>query len=85
MLLWDQSPRRILNVLMSSTARKFYTSEIIDQSSLSAPTVYQTLDRLVEAEIVVLEPERYLSESEWRAKRNYYSINPDVIDYLRIG
>jgi DNA-binding transcriptional ArsR family regulator len=84
MFLWDQSSRRILSVLMSSTARKFYTSEIVEISSLSWPTVSKTLASLVDIEVLIREDERLFDESAWRAPRVYYSLSPEVIDYLRL-
>ena len=84
MLIWDKSPRAVLDVLLSSTAHKFYISEIVEQSELSWPTVSQTLLRLAKAGIVIREKERHVSESEFRAPRVYYSLSADVIDYLRL-
>lgn len=84
MMLWDESPREVLEVLLSSTDRKFYISEIADISGLSWPTVSQTLKRLEGVHAVIREDERYVSESEFRAPRVYYSLSPTVIDFFRL-
>src|SRR5262249_43771119 len=84
MHIWDRSSREILSLLISSTAHKYYFTEIQDATGLHPGTVTAILGRLTQTEVLIREEERHLSESEWRAPRVYYSLNPDVIDYLRL-
>ena len=84
MFLWDRSAREVLSVLISSTDQKLYTNQIIKESSLAYSTVYMTLARLTEAEVVIREDEQFGLESPAREARVYYSINPEIIDYLRL-
>ena len=84
MLIWDKSPRLVLSILLGSTDQKLYFSEIIEKSSLAYSTVYLTLKRLTEAEVVFREQERFLYDSPFREARVYYTLNPQLVDYLRL-
>ena len=44
--IWDNSPRTILNLLLSSTAHKYCFSEILDGTGLAPGTVTSVLGRL---------------------------------------
>jgi DNA-binding transcriptional ArsR family regulator len=84
MNIWSNSPHTILSLLLSSTAHKFYFSEIVDGTDLARATVSSSLRRLWKAKVVVREKERFNYDSEFRAPRVYYSVNPLLIDYLRL-
>ncbi len=84
MFLWDKSSRIVLGVLITSTAHKYYFTEIEKQSELAPGTVASILCRLTDANVVIREEERFQYDSPFRAERVYYSINPDVISYLRL-
>ena len=85
MHLWDKSPSIILELLLSSTARKFCFSEILNHTGLARGTVSSSLGRLSQAKVVFRQPECFKSESEFRAPRVYYTVNPYLIDYLRLN
>jgi hypothetical protein len=83
MHLWDKSPSAILDLLLSSTTRKFCFSEIVDGTDLARGTVGSNLRQLWHARVVFREKDRtYVSE--FRAPRVYYTVNPNLIDYLRL-
>ncbi len=84
MNIFDDGPRVILRLLLSSTDHKYYFTEILDETGFNRQRVSMTLQRLTEAEIVLREPEGYVGESDFRAPRVYYSINPDAFGHLRI-
>lgn len=83
-IIFDESPREILCLLLSSTAHKYYISEIVKQSELSWPTVSQTLKRLEAVGVVQREEERFQFDSPFREARVYYTLNPELIDYFRL-
>jgi DNA-binding transcriptional regulator GbsR (MarR family) len=82
--IWDNSPHTILSLLLSSTAHKFYFSEIVEYTGLARATVSSILRRLQAANIVVREEERFKYDSLFRAERVYYTLDPLAIDYLRL-
>lgn len=84
MEIWDDSPRAILQLLLNSTDHKYYFTEIRDETGFNDQRVAMTLQRLTEAEILLREPEQHVGESDFRAPRVYYSINPDAFGHLRI-
>ena len=84
MHLWDRSSREILSLLISSTNHRYYFTEIQIETELHPGTVTAVLGRLTQTGVLIREEERHLSESEFRAPRVFYSISPDVIDYLRL-
>ena len=84
MHIWDKSSRQILSLLLSSTAHVHHFTEIEEGSSLTAPTVTKYLTALTAAEILFRKEEGYAGESEFRAGRVYYTLNPDMIPVLRM-
>jgi hypothetical protein len=84
MYLWDKSPRVILDLLLSSTAHKFCFSEIVDGTDLARGTVSSNLQRLWEAKVLFREEECFKFDSPFRAPYVYYTVNPVLIDYLRL-
>jgi DNA-binding transcriptional ArsR family regulator len=82
--IWDKSPRRIVSLLLSSTAHKFYFSEIVERTGLARGTVSSVLQRLREAEIIVREEERFYYDPPFRCERVYYTLNPPAIGTLRL-
>jgi DNA-binding transcriptional ArsR family regulator len=84
MHLWDKSPAIILELLLSSTAHKFHFSEIVDGTTLARATVSSVLQKLQHAEVVIREEERFRFDSPFRAPRVYYTVNPLLIDHLRL-
>jgi predicted transcriptional regulator len=82
--IWSNSPRTILSLLLSSTAHKFYFSEIVACTRLARATVSSNLQRLECAGIVVREEEHFKSESTFRGARVYYTLDPLAIGYLRV-
>jgi DNA-binding MarR family transcriptional regulator len=84
MFLWHRGPREVLSVLLSSTAHKFYISEIAECSGLARNTVCSILDRLETAEIVVREEERFNYDPPFRAPRVYYTLDPRAFHHVRL-
>ena len=84
MNIWSNSPQSILTLLLSSTARKFNFSEIVERTGLARRTVSSNLQRLQQAEFVLRQPERFKPESEFRGPYVYYTLNPDAIHRLRL-
>jgi len=84
MNLWDKSPAKVLGLLLSSTAHKFHFSEIVDGSSLARGTVSSVLKRLHQAKVVLREEERFHYDPPFRAPYVYYTVNPVLIEYLRL-
>jgi DNA-binding transcriptional ArsR family regulator len=82
--IWDNSPHTILSLLLSSTAHKFCFSEILDGTGLAPGTVTSVLGRLRRAKVVFRENERLDYDHPPRAPHVYYTLNPDLIDYLRL-
>jgi predicted AAA+ superfamily ATPase len=80
----DKGPRTILGLLLSSTADKFYISEIARRTGLARNTVCSILDGLEEAEIVVREKERFAYDSPFRAPRVYYALDPSSFHHVRL-
>jgi len=84
MEIYDKGPRAILSLLLSSTAHKFYISEIASRTNLARNTVCSILDRLEEAEIVVREEERFAYDPPFRAARVYYALDPRSFHHVRL-
>jgi DNA-binding MarR family transcriptional regulator len=84
MNIWSNSPQSILSLLLSSTAHKFYFSEIVECTGLARGTVSSNLRRLRQAEFVFRQKERFKPESEFRARYVYYTLNPSAIHHLRL-
>jgi predicted AAA+ superfamily ATPase len=84
MQIYDKGPRAILSLLLSSTADKFYISQIAKRSGFARNTVCSILDRLEEAEIVVREKEHFAYDSPFRAPRVYYSLDPRFFHHVRL-
>ena len=84
MAIWHRAPRTILQLLLSSTAHKFYFTEIQNETNLSSRTVTVVLDRLLDAKVVIREQERPNFDSANRAPRVYYSIAPSAVAVLRL-
>ena len=84
MHIWDRSAREILSLLIGSTEHRYYFTEIQRETGMYPQVVTMILGRLTQTEVLIREEERNLSESEFRAPRVYYSINPDILDYLRL-
>jgi DNA-binding transcriptional ArsR family regulator len=84
MHIWDKGPRTILSVLLSSTADRFYISQLAQRSGFARNTVCSILDRLEEAGIVVREEESFAYDSPFRAPRVYYSLDPRSFHHVRI-
>jgi DNA-binding transcriptional ArsR family regulator len=84
MHLWDNAPTSILNLLLGSTAHNFYFSEILDGTGLARATVSSNLRRLREAGVLLRQKERCNFDHPNRALRVYYTVNPSLIDYLRL-
>jgi len=84
MFIWDKTPRAVLDLLLSSTAHKFCFSEILNGTGLSRATVSSNLQRLSQAKVVFREEERFKYDSPFRAPHVYYTVNPLLIDYLRL-
>jgi len=82
--IWDKSPRIIINLLLSSTAHNFCFSEILDRTGLARGTVSSNLRRLAQAKVVLRKRERADYDHPPRARYVYYTVNPFLIDYLRI-
>jgi DNA-binding MarR family transcriptional regulator len=82
--IWCNSPHIILSLLLSSTAHKFYFSEIVSCTRLARATVSSNLKQLECAGIVVREEERFKPESTFRGARVYYTLDPLAIGYLRL-
>lgn len=82
--IWANSPRTIVSLLLSSTAHKFCFSEIVDGTDLARATVSSNLRRLSKAKVVFREKERFKYDSPARAPYVYYTVNPVLIDYLRL-
>ena len=82
--IWSNSPHVILSLLLSSTAHKFYFSEIVNCTRLARATVSSNLQLLVGAGIVLREEERFKSESTFRGARVHYTLDPLAIGYLRL-
>jgi hypothetical protein len=89
MKIWDKGPKQVLRYLLSSTADTRYFNEIVIGSSLSASAVTSVLRKFVAEEIVLRKEEGYAGESEFRAPRVYYPLNPrlspDVFRILKMG
>jgi hypothetical protein len=87
--IWNKGPKQVLRFLLSSTADAYYFNEIMIGSSLSASAVTSVLRKLVAEEILLRELERHVGESDFRAKRVYYPLNPnlsqDAISILQMG
>ena len=84
MNIWSNSPQSILSLLLSSTAHKFYFSEIVERTGLARGTVSSNLQRLRQAEFVLREQECFKPESEFRGPYVYYTLNPASIHRLRL-
>ena len=82
MKIWHRGPRTILDLLLSSTADRFYFSQIVDRTGLARGTVSSVLQRLEAAGIVDREEERFKSESTFRGARVYYSLDPGSIHHV---
>jgi DNA-binding transcriptional ArsR family regulator len=82
--IWGDSPHAILSLLLSSTAHKFYFSEILDGTGLAPGTVSSNLRRLRRADVVFRRKERFNFDHPNRAARVFYTVNPLLIDYLRL-
>jgi DNA-binding transcriptional ArsR family regulator len=89
--IWDKGPKRVIRYLLSSTADVRCFGEIAAGSSLSDSAVTSVLGKFVEAGIVLRKVEGggYAGESEFRAARVYYPLNPnlsqDAISILQMG
>jgi DNA-binding MarR family transcriptional regulator len=83
--IWDKSPTKVLKLLLSSTADKFYISEIANRTGLARNTVCSILDRLENAELVLREQEQFNFNSDLpsRAPRVYYTLNPRTFHHVR--
>jgi predicted AAA+ superfamily ATPase len=84
MHIWDKGPRTILSVLLSSTADKFYISQIAKRTGLTRNTVRSILDRVENVEIVVREEERVNYDHPNRGLRAYYTLDPRSFHHLRL-
>jgi DNA-binding transcriptional ArsR family regulator len=84
MNIWSNSPHCILSLLLSSTAHKFYFSEIVERTGLARGTVSSNLQRLRQAELVLRQQECFKPESEFRGPYVYYTLNPAAIHRLRL-
>ena len=84
MTIWHRGPRIILDLLLSSTADRFYFSQIVDRTGLARGTVSSVLQRLEAAGIVDREEERFKSESTFRGARVYYSLDPRSFHHVRL-
>jgi DNA-binding HxlR family transcriptional regulator len=84
MFLWDKSSRTVLTVIMGSTTHKYCFSELQKETDFWPSVLTTTLQRLTEAEVLIREVERYVGESEFRAPHVFYSLNPEIVDYLRL-
>jgi DNA-binding MarR family transcriptional regulator len=84
MNIWSNSPRTILDLLLSSTAHKFHFSEIVERTGLARGTVSSNLQRLRQAEFVLRQQERFKPESEFRGPHVYYTLNPSAVHRLRL-
>ena len=82
--IWDDSPRTILNLLLSSTSHQFCFSEILDGTGLARGTVSSNLRRLSKAHVVFRQKERFNYDHPPRAPYVYYTLNPLLIDHLRL-
>jgi hypothetical protein len=82
--IWDKSPRIIVNLLLSSTADEFWFSKIVDGTTLARGTVSSVLHRLCQAKVLFREEECFQFDSPFRAPRVYYTLNPILIDALRL-
>jgi DNA-binding MarR family transcriptional regulator len=85
MHLWDKTPSNILDLLLSSTGHQFYFSEILDRTGLARGTVSSNLQRLWEAGVVFRQKERVHFDHPNRGLRVFYTVNPLLIDYLRLA
>jgi len=84
MNIWNKGPRTVLGLLLSSTAHKFYISELAACTGLARNTVCSILDRLESAELVVRKKERFEYDHPARAARVYYTLDPHNIHHLRL-
>jgi len=73
-----------LDLLLSSTADRFYFSQIVDRTGLARGTVSSVLQRLETAGIVEREEERFKSESAFRGARVYYGLDPRAFHHVRL-
>jgi predicted transcriptional regulator len=78
-----KSPNKVLKLLLSSTAHKFYISEIADCTGLARNTVCSILKRLENAELVLREQEHFNFDLPPRAPRVYYTLNPHTFHHVR--
>jgi DNA-binding transcriptional regulator GbsR (MarR family) len=85
MYVWDKGPRTIVSLLLSSTAHKFWFSEIVERTGLARGTVSSNLQQLQRADVVRREKERFNFDQPFRAARVYYTVNPLLIGYLRLS
>jgi DNA-binding MarR family transcriptional regulator len=84
MHVWDKGPRTIVSLLLSSTAHKFWFSEIVERTALARGTVSSNLRRLSQAQVVFRKKECFAYDHPNRAARVFYTVNPLLIDYLRL-
>jgi hypothetical protein len=82
--IWDNSPRIIVNLLLSSTVDEFWFSKIVDGTTLARGTVSSVLHRLCQAKVVFREEECFNYDHPNRAAKVFYTVNPLLIDYLRL-
>jgi DNA-binding MarR family transcriptional regulator len=73
-----------VSLLLSSTAHKFWFSEIVERTGLARGTVSSNLQRLSQAKVVIREEERFQFDSPFRRPRVYYTVNRHLIDWLRL-
>lgn len=73
-----------MRLLLSSTAHKFYVSEIHDQTGISRTTLCPLLQAMADIELLIREEERPNMDTFARRPRVYYTINVAAIDFLRL-
>lgn len=83
-MIWHKGPRTVLELLLSSTADKFYVTEILRETGLAPATVISVLEKLKDAKLVIREDERPNFDSVARAPRVYYSLTPSAVTALRL-
>jgi DNA-binding MarR family transcriptional regulator len=83
--IWDASVRRVLHFLQSSTARKYYVSEIQEGTGMSRTTLCPLLKKLSARGVLHCEKERQNQDSANRAKRVYYTLKPELISAIRLS
>jgi DNA-binding MarR family transcriptional regulator len=82
--IWSNSPHTILSLLLSSTAHKFYISEIAKHTGLARNTVCSILDHLEDAQFVLRDKERFNYEHPNRHLPVYYTLDPRSFHHLRL-